>query len=95
MRVELSSEAPICLSIGKPFSNDKSAKPGRGNPGNIGVWCNGSTTDFGSVCSSSNLDTLTKALIFNSGNYQNDHTLNKKYNMEMLQEQLPLKVLVL
>ena len=44
----------------------KSAKPGRGSPGNIGVWCNGSTTGFGSVCSSSNLDTPTKALIFSS-----------------------------
>ena len=25
----------------------------------IGLWCNGSTTDFGSVCLSSNLDSPT------------------------------------
>ena len=28
----------------------------------IGIWCNGSTTDFGSVCSGSNPDIPTKAM---------------------------------
>ena len=52
--------------MGKPFSNDKSAMSGRGSPDNLGIWCNGSTTDFGSVCSSSNLDVPTN---FKQNNY--------------------------
>ena len=45
--------------MGKPFIIDKSAKSGRGSPDNFGIWCNGSTTDFGSVCPSSNLGVPT------------------------------------
>ena len=33
----------------------------------IGLWCNGSTTDFGSVCLSSNLGSPTKKNISSNG----------------------------
>lgn len=39
---------------------------GRGSPDNFGIWCNGSTTDFGSVCMSSNLVVPTN---FKQNNY--------------------------
>lgn len=43
--------------------------------GDIGVWCNGSTIDFGSISSSSNLDTLTTT-------NQNIYYDSKKQNLQ-------------
>ena len=42
---------------------------------NIGLWCNGNTTDFGSVISSSNLDSLTKRSIRLSVRTRDFHSL--------------------